>query len=60
MCLVFQSNFQQRKLGLDKKQWDRGGREASTKDLAYSSVKNFQLVGQTYQPSAVYDETLYK
>ena len=37
----FKSNFQQGKLGLKKKQWDRGGREASTKDLAGSSKENF-------------------
>ena len=52
--LVFQSNFQQWKLGLNKKQWDRDGREASTKDLACSSVENFLMVGQTYQPSTVF------
>ena len=40
-CLMFQSNFQQEKLRLNKKQWDRGGRKASTKDLACSSVENF-------------------
>ena len=40
-CLVFQSNFQQGKLGLNKKQWDRGEKEVFTKDLACSYVKNF-------------------
>ena len=42
--LVFkkiQSNFQHGKFGLNEKQWDRSGREASTKDLTYSSVENF-------------------
>ena len=35
-----QSNFQQ-KLGLNEKQWDKGEREASTKDLPCSSGENF-------------------
>ena len=42
--LVFKkmrSNFQQGKLSLNEKQWDWCGREASTKDLARSSVENF-------------------
>ena len=35
-----QSNFQQGKLSLNEKQWNRGEREASTKDFACSSVEN--------------------
>ena len=48
----------QQKLGFNKKQWNRGEREAFTKDLAGSFVKNFLLVGQTNQPSTVLGGTL--
>ena len=33
--------FLTKKLGLNKKQWDRGEKETSTKDFACSSVDNF-------------------
>ena len=44
---------------VSKKQLDRSGREASTKDLVCSSV-NFKLVGQIYQPFTVFGDTLNK
>ena len=37
--LRFQTNFQQRKMGLSRKQSDRGGRETYTENLAGSSVE---------------------
>ena len=52
--------FSTGKLGLNKKQRDRDEKEASTKDLACRFVKNFSVVGQTYQPSPVFGDALNK
>ena len=40
-------------MGLNKKQWGRGGRETYTKHLACSSVDNFGLTAQINQTSTV-------
>ena len=40
-------------MGLNKKQWGRGGRETYTKHLPCSSVDNFGLAAQINQTSTV-------
>ena len=60
---MFQSNFQQPKLGLNKKQWNRGEERRLLKTLLvalWRILVGWSWSDMTYQPSAVFGDALNK